>query len=103
MKHVFATLGVLAFLGVLTAFGVIYSGIFNVAATVNDSTPLQWILVTTREASIKRHSRGIQAPNLVGVENRDNGFRFFRQQCAMCHTAPGASETMMSEGLSTSA
>ena len=53
---------VAAVLGTFAAFLFIYSGVFNVAATVKDSPPLRWVLVATREASVRRHARGIQAP-----------------------------------------
>jgi mono/diheme cytochrome c family protein len=96
MKTVLATLGISVLLGVIAGLGVMYSGVFNVAATVEDAAPLQWVLITTREASIRRHARDIQAPSRP--QQIENGFRFFRQQCVMCHTPPGGSVTMMSEG-----
>lgn len=98
-KTVLATIGIGVVLAVLAALGVIYSGVFNVAATVEDAPPLRWALVTTREASIKRHARDIQAPAPGGTEQVENGFRVFREECAMCHTPPGRSPTMMAEGL----
>ena len=85
-------------LSVFAAFVFIYSGIFNVAATVEDSPPLRWVLVTTREASVRRHARGIEVPPLGGARQVEEGFRFFREQCAMCHTPPGVEPTMMSQG-----
>ncbi|WP_447954046.1 c-type cytochrome [Sphingopyxis chilensis] len=86
-------------LGVFAAFLVIYSGAFNVAATVKDSAPLQWVLITTREASVQRHARAIEVPRPGGAQQVENGFRIFRDQCAMCHTPPGGQPTMMAEGL----
>ena len=44
LKHVLMTVGVLVVLGVLGGAGVIFSGFFNVAATVADSPPLRWML-----------------------------------------------------------
>ena len=99
MKTVLATLGISALLGVLAALAVIYSGIFNVAATVEDAPPLRWVLVTTREASIKRHARDIQAPALGGAEQLENGFRLYREMCVMCHTPVGRTPTPMAIGL----
>ncbi len=103
MKTVLATLGISVLLGVLAALGVMYSGVFNVAATVKDAPPLYWALVTTREASIKRHARGIQAPALGGAARVENGFRIFREVCAMCHTPPGRKVTPMTQGLNPAA
>lgn len=90
-------------LGVFAAFLVIYSGVFNVAATVEDAPLLRWVLITTREASIQRHARDIQAPALLGAEQAESGFRIFREACAMCHTPPGRAVTMMSKGLNPAA
>lgn len=87
------------FLGALGTLAFTYSGIFNVAATVEDAAPLRWVLITAREASIRRHAKAIQVPRLGGTEQVENGFRFFRQECAMCHTPPGREVTMMSKGL----
>ena len=99
VKALLAWLVILAAVGVLVAFGVIYSGIFNVAATIEDAPPLRWVLIATREASIQRQARAIDAPPMGGPEQLDNGFRFFRQDCAMCHTPPGREPTMMAKGL----
>lgn len=86
-------------LGLFAAFLVIYSGTFNVAATVEDSAPLRWVLISTREASVRRYARVIEAPRLDGKQQVENGSRLFRDQCKMCHTIPGEKPTMMSEGL----
>jgi hypothetical protein len=74
MKTILATLGISALLGVLAALAVIYSGIFNVAATVEDASPLRWVFITTREASIKRHARDIQTPMAKGLNPQAPGF-----------------------------
>jgi mono/diheme cytochrome c family protein len=99
MKTILATLGISALLGVLAALAVIYSGIFNVAATVEDAPPLRWVFITTREASIKRHARDIQAPALGGAEQVERGFRLYREMCVMCHTPVGRPPTPMAIGL----
>lgn len=99
MKPVLATLAVLIVLGVLVGAGVIYSGVFNVAATVVDAAPLRWFFVTTREASISRHAKGIEAPKLGGPEQLEKGFRLYRQECVICHTPVGKTPTPTAVGL----
>jgi mono/diheme cytochrome c family protein len=99
MKTILATLGISALVGVLAALAFIYSGIFNVAATVEDAPLLRWVFITTREASIKRHARDIRAPAPSGPEQMESGFRLYRQECAMCHTPPGRQARMMAKGL----
>ncbi len=86
--HVLLTVGVIAVPGALVAAGVLYSGLFNVAATVADSPPLRWMFVTVREGSIKYHARDIQAPPVADAAHLDNGFKVYRADCVMCHT-PG--------------
>lgn len=98
VKHVLMTLVVLGVLGIFVAGGVIFSGLFNVAATEQDSKPLTWVLVTTREASIKLHARDIRPVPLEGAARRDNGFRIYRAECAMCHTPVGRKPTPMAVG-----
>lgn len=98
-KTVLATLGISIVLGVLAALAVIYSGVFNVAATVEDTPLLRWVLVTTREASVQRRARGLQAPALGRAQQVENGFRVYREMCVMCHAAPGRSVPPMAKGL----
>lgn len=98
-RPLLAWLGILVVLGLLAALIFIYSGVFNVAATVEDAPPLRWLLVTTREASVQRHARGIEAPDLGGVERVERGFRIYRDLCAMCHAAPGREAFPMAKGL----
>jgi|AntRauTorcE11898_2_1112593.scaffolds.fasta_scaffold00887_10 mono/diheme cytochrome c family protein len=78
---------------------VIYSGIFNVAATVEDAASLRWLLITTREASIKRHAQDIQASALAGAAQLERGFSLYRDTCVMCHTPVGRTPTSMAIGL----
>lgn len=99
MKAILATLGISALLVVLVALAVIYSGAFNVAATVVDAAPLNWLFVTTREQSIKRRARDIQVPALGRTQQVENGFRIYREMCVMCHTPVGRTPTPMAIGL----
>lgn len=92
------TLAAVLVIGLLGVAGVIFSGFFNVAATVVDSRPLNWILVTVREGSIQRHARAIQAPPLGDSAQRDRGFKIYREDCVMCHTPVGRKAEPMAVG-----
>ena len=98
IRHALVIIGVLLVGGVLVALVVMYSGVFNVAATVVDSSALNWALVTVREASINLHSRDIEMPAAGTVADRDNGFRIYRNECAMCHTPIGRKPQPMAVG-----
>ena len=102
-KHVVAalaiyTVGGLLLVTVLGAF-IVYAGFFNVSALIPDQAPLQWLLVTTREASIGYHAKGIIAPKPTGPAQVDNGFRLFEAECSMCHSVRGSGAGIMSVGL----
>jgi mono/diheme cytochrome c family protein len=92
-------LGILIVLGVLAAAAVIYSGVFNVAATVVDAAPLRWFFVTTREASIGRRAKDIEVPKLGETEQLEKGFRTYREMCVICHTPVGKTATPTAVGL----
>ncbi len=96
--HVLLTVSVIALLGALAAAGVLYSGLFNVAATVADAAPLRWIFVTVREGSIKHHARDIQAPPVADAAHLANGFKVYREDCVMCHTPAGRQPSPMAIG-----
>ena len=98
VKHVLVTVGVIVVLGALGAAGVLFSGLFNVAATVADSPPLRWMFVTVREGSIKYHARDIQAPPVADAAHLANGFKIYREDCVMCHTPAGREPTPMALG-----
>ncbi len=97
-RHVLVIIGALVVAGVVGALIFMYSGVFNVAATVVDSSIVNWALVTVREASIGLHARDV--PVLAGgmAADRDKGFDLYRQQCAMCHTPSGRTPEPMAVG-----
>jgi mono/diheme cytochrome c family protein len=98
VKHVLVTVAVIVVLGALGAAGVLFSGLFNVAATVADSPPLRWMFVTVREGSIKFHARDIQATPVADAEHLANGFKIYREDCVMCHTPAGRQPSPMALG-----
>ena len=98
VRHALVTIGVLVVGGVGVALAIMYSGVFNIAATVVDAPPLVWALVTVRESSIKLHARDIPSPVAGMIPDRDNGFRIYRQECVMCHTPIGRSPKPMAVG-----
>ena len=98
LRHFVVIIGGLIVAGVAGGLVFLYSGVFNVAATVPDSRLLSWVLVTARESSVARHARDVPAPPADYVANRDNGFRLYRQQCVMCHTPIGREPEPMAVG-----
>lgn len=79
---------------------VALSGVFNVAAVWKDPPPLAWWLHTTYEKSVARQAADIGEPvdldDPIGVLA---GARAFDEICSVCHTPPGLSPTVQSQGL----
>lgn len=97
LRHVLVAIGALVVAGLIGAAVFIYSGVFNVAATVVDSPLLSRTLIAVREASVANHARDVVVPANY-VPDRDNGFRLYRQQCVMCHTPIGRTPEPMAVG-----
>ena len=98
VRHALVIVGVLVVGGAVAGLVLMYSGLFNVAATVVDSSALNWVFVTVRESSIKLHARDIPLQAADMVADRDNGFRIYRQECVMCHTPTGRTPRPMAVG-----
>jgi len=84
---------------VVSAVMVVFSGVFNVSAGWEDPPLLRWLLASTREASIEVRAKDIDAPKLDRVTQVRNGFRSYREMCAICHTPPGKSNSPITLGL----
>lgn len=81
---------VVAFVIVVAVIGLvfIYSGIYNVAASHQESAFGEWLFGTTADYSIKRHAKNIAAPALDDLAMIERGLANYRM-CAGCHGAPG--------------
>lgn len=77
----------------------IFSGSYNVAATVPHGWLDGWVLNTVMETSVHSHARGITAPPLSDAALIDRGFRQFNENCVMCHGAPGVDYSDVGKGL----
>jgi len=67
----------------------IYSGTYNVAATVPHSEIATWVFNTIKMSSIRKHSEGIKEPSLEGEALVSEGFEHYNNMCVGCHGAPG--------------
>ncbi len=75
------------------------SGIYNLAADEPHFAPVQWILVTGRNRSIKFHSRGVSKPSLRDASLVKYGLRLYGQNCQPCHGAPGVAPEQKGRGI----
>ena len=86
-------------LGSVAAVVFIYSGLYDVAAVTPHAAGTEWVLSTVMDRSVSRHAKGIQAPDLNGAPMIKNGLGDYRELCAVCHGAPGAVPSDISQGL----
>ena len=91
----------LIILGFLIAAGAVlmWSGSYNVGATVPHRDITHWFLGKVRERSISAHSRGIVVPSIKDPKLVDIGFKNYHAMCRLCHGAPGYSQTEIAKGL----
>src|SRR5262245_477969 len=85
---------------VLGGLALIYSAVYDVAATSPDWMVTRWVLETARTRSIKARAVGIEAPpGLDDPATILTGVAHFAAHCAVCHGAPGVPQGEMARGL----
>lgn len=91
--------GLLVLAGVATGGIVMYSGIYNVAASSEHTALMYWILEQGMRSSVRTHAAGIRAPNLDDPELLRRGAHCYHIKCAQCHGAPGVAPDDIGKGL----
>lgn len=84
---------------VLGAFGVIWFGLYNVAADDPHWDSTYRVLDLARTRSIAVRAAGIQVPDLTDPELIRQGAGNYNSMCTGCHLAPGAADTELSIGM----
>ena len=100
MRTFIASLLVTAVVSLLAAAGVVYAGLYDVAATTPHWPATAWLLETARTRSIKAHAADIQTP--PGLDDPAKvliGVGHFAAHCAVCHGAPGVPKGDIAQGL----
>ncbi|HRC84539.1 MAG TPA: cytochrome c [Thermoanaerobaculia bacterium] len=85
IRRLFLLLLVLAAAGA----GLVYSGVYNVAANAKPTAAEQWLLETVRDHSIARRAKAIAVPPLGAPEQIRQGFELYRALCRGCHGGAG--------------
>lgn len=94
-------LGVVGTLVVLAVVGlvVIYSGLYNVAATNAHTGTLEWLLHTTMTRSVRRYAADVPPPPPSTQAVIAKGANLYAEMCAQCHGAPGITPDETGKGL----
>src|SRR5690348_11867338 len=79
----------LAALGVIAAAVFIWSGVYDIAATEQHTTPVYWVIEATMQRSVAVRSRDEVVPDLTKPERIEQGLGLYHAQCVQCHGAPG--------------
>lgn len=78
--------------------GLIYSGLYNVAATEPHSAPVRWALHETMHYSVKARAADIAAPDLTPAMVQA-GMPHFQEMCVACHGGPQIERGEIGQGL----
>jgi len=95
---VFVAILLLALAGAATGVAVVYSGMFNVAATEPHTAFGRWLFSTTMVHSVRNHASAITAPQLTS-DMAEQGLGHYEEQCRTCHGAPGNEANHLADGL----
>lgn len=91
---------ILVVLVLLLCAGLIYSGVYSVAADEPHLGPVETLLGVVRSRSIEVRLDNISVPdNLESPERVERGGKLYGNNCAGCHLGPGQQETGLYKGL----
>lgn len=99
LKTIFITLIAVAVLAIAAGIGVIYSGVYNVAATDKHWPIVYWLLHETVEHSIAAHAKTIEVPALGDRQQVLAGAANYKAMCADCHAAPGIEQRTLARAM----
>lgn len=77
--------------------GLVYSGMYDVAASSPHTALGGWLLHTTMRQSVEPRAADIDVPGLDGRARE--GFVGYRDMCVGCHGAPGVERSPAGKGL----
>ncbi len=89
IKTICATLAVLAIAGAVSVYGVVRSGIYNVASTSQHFQFVHSFLEEAMHYSVRFHAHKIIAPPLDDKKMILNGATLYQANCVICHGGPG--------------
>ena len=92
-------LTLLTVIGLVSVYGFVQSGIFNVSATIDHGPVLDWLLHTTMEKSVEKRATDIDVPDLSRKDMILAGLSDYAGMCAGCHGEPGKSPGIIKQGL----
>jgi len=93
------SLGTLLVVGALAGAALVYSGLYDVAATDQHLWLTYWTLRAAMERSIAVRARRVEVPALDDTTRIRRGLGLHREHCAQCHGAPGVAPEPFALGM----
>lgn len=78
---------------------LVWSGVYNIAASEPHSAFVHWLFATVRDRSIVSRSQSSDVPNLTDPDHVRAGIRSYQAMCRVCHGRPGEESPPIREGL----
>jgi len=76
-----------------------YSGVYDVAATVPHLGITSWVFSTTMDRSVRHNAAGISVSEDYKNANPAEGYERYHQMCEGCHGGPGIKQGEIGAGL----
>ena len=95
----FAIVGVILVILIAASAIYLYSGAYNVAATLPDRGFIAWSLNTIQMSSIRSHAEESAAPPPESSAAEEEGLHHYHEMCVTCHGAPGVEPSEIGKGL----
>ena len=86
---IIGTAAIAAIMAAMAAGLLVYSGLYDVAATNKHTPPVEWLLHFAMRRSVAAHAPELSAPNLDDPNLILRGALQYASECAACHGAPG--------------
>jgi mono/diheme cytochrome c family protein len=83
---------------VIAVAAVVYSGVFNIAATWPDNSVVEWVLHTTMKRSVQSRAGAATRPPATDEQIRA-GAHVYSETCVYCHGGPGKDPVDIGKGL----
>jgi len=99
MKSLITAAVVLLIVGAGAAFGLLWSGSYNVAADEPHSLAVLRLLEIGRERSVAVRAAVVQVPDLSNPDLLRRGAGNYAAMCEGCHLRPGMDDTELRRGL----
>lgn len=81
------------------ALAIMYTGSYNVAASVPDNPIVEWYLSNTMFHSVTSRANAVKAPPQFTDQQARAGFAIYNKTCVYCHGAPGKDPADIAKGL----